>query len=87
MRSIVLIQFLLFSFAACASTPKPTIHEYILDPKAQKLVGYQASDDLPMSQCEINTCYVYKDEDLRKIKKYISELESRLESSEKKTGE
>ncbi len=67
---------------ACGSAPF-SVSEYILDVKEQKLLGIKAKYDKPLSYCEATICYVYSDEDIKKVKKYVVELETRLASCEK----
>lgn len=67
--------------AACGSGPSP-VSEYMIDVKAQMLRGPKPKDDKPLAFCVATVCYAYTDADVRLIKKYIVELETRLKACE-----
>lgn len=80
---ICLGAFLGVSFiVACGAMPMP--HEYIIDVPGQKLKAYDPKFDKPLDWCKDNICYAYEDLEIRKIKKYIVELENRVKKCEKK---
>lgn len=67
---------------ACGAGSIP-IHEYILDVDKGMLRASKPKDDKPIAFCQSTICYVYEDQDVRKIKKYIIELETRLKNCQK----
>ncbi len=70
-------------FIACGSAP--SVREYIIDVQAQMLRASNEKEDEPLTVCEKTfVCYAYKDHDVRKIKKYIVELEEQLKACQKK---
>ena len=72
----------LFMFMACGVAP--SIVDRIIDVDHNNLRADKPEDDLSLDYCKINICYGYKDEDVRKLKKYIVELEDRLKECEAK---
>lgn len=85
MRSLLAFFLGAFTIAACGSmTRSGLVHEYIIDVDSQTLKGARAEDDKPLSYCKAVFCYAYEDSDIRKIKKYIVDLEEQLKACQKK---
>ena len=74
----------LFAIVSCGSAP--SVKEYILIPPETggRLLADEPSDDLPLQKCGPLECYVYFENDVEKIKKYIVTLEERLKACETK---
>ena len=67
--------------ASCGAMRIP--HEYMIDVDKQMLRAYDPKLDLPLTYCVKEVCYAYPDAEVRRIKKYVSELEQRLKKCEK----
>jgi hypothetical protein len=73
-----------FVVVACGGRKAPSIIERILDVDTQTLAAEDEKNDLPITVCKEDECYVYLDADVRRIKKYIIAIEERLKACEKK---
>ncbi len=82
MRYIIGMSIGILVMVACGSAPF-SVTEYILDVKDQALRASKPKYDKPISFCDEHICYVYENEDIKKIKKYVIEIETRLKSCEK----
>ena len=75
-----------FLSIALACNSLGSINEYLLNLDQGKLMAIKPELDKPLSLCKDTKCYVYPDEDLRAIKKYIISLEERVKRCEEKNG-
>lgn len=73
--------FILFFVCVASCGSSPSIIERLIDVDEDAkgmLIAPKKEDDLPLSYCAKSKCYVYNEEDVKKIKKYIATLEARL---------
>ena len=77
----LIVLVVISGLSSCAARPmKPSVSERIYRHVHQSFVGSGFTLDLTMEQADGHYCY--SDEDTRKIKKYIVDLENRLTGCE-----